>query len=145
MSGAGSNNALTTLEKGNDNAYGINAVENKTSSPLNCPELDRRNKKYAALKIQAYFYNTEMDIWVKGAETSASTKELFHSTTLTLSLPWHTSLTRLNGVDLEEPCQGQWCESCPMRWCSTIEVGLLAANAKQPSAAADNAVNKRAW
>lgn len=58
----------TTLSDGND-SYGTNAVENLTGSPVEVAGLTF-GESYS-LQVQAYFYNNEMGIWVKGAKTTA--------------------------------------------------------------------------
>ena len=58
----------TTLSDGND-SYGTNAVENLTGTPVEVAGLTF-GESYS-LQVQAYFYNNEMGIWVKGAKTMA--------------------------------------------------------------------------
>ena len=62
----------TTLDDNDDNAshdQSANAVENLTGSPLIVEGLTFGIAYH--LKVQAYFYNDEMNIWVKGAKTTA--------------------------------------------------------------------------
>ena len=140
VSGAGSNNPLTTLEPGNDNA-GSSPVENKTSSPLTVQNLTV-GTKYAALKIQAYFYNTEMGVWVMGHETSAIDKGNvpFYYPDAVTALAYNSNK---NGVTWKNPAKDNGVILSD-EVTFYYQVGLITNNAN-PSAAADNAFNNITW